>query len=368
MDHAKLSASGSHRWIRCPGSPRAEEGILDTPNKYSQEGSLAHELAERLIFNKDYSDLEVSNEMVEYVRSYTEHLLSISSLVQTSLYIEKRVDFSHIAPEGFGTADAIIVKKGHFCDELHVIDLKYGQGAKIEAYENTQLLLYAMGALNTLDHLDLPNIGFVHLEIVQPRLEHKSKWTISMENLKYWEGYLKAKAEEAMRPNAPRIPSVEACRYCRASSTCTALYNFTNTVTETTADLSEADFAKGIITDEQTKQVLDNAKVISHFLAKIEERVYDRLLTGQEFPGYKLVNGRKMRKLKHNVDEIIVELLGEKAYKKAIVGVTELEKMLDKETLESLVYISNNRPLMVKENDKREAIILEELAFDPVEA
>lgn len=363
MEHAKLSASGSHRWIRCPGSVKAEEGLLDTSNKYSEEGSLAHDLAERMFFNKDYSDLNVTEEMVGYVKYYVDYLRSIWGIV----YIETKVDFSHIVPEGFGTADAIVIKHKIFGDDLHIIDLKYGKGVKVEAYENTQLLLYAIGVLNRSYDIDVNNIDpdrieFIHLEIVQPRLNHKSKWTISMATLKHWGGYLKAKAEEALKPNAFRTPSEIACQWCKANATCLALHNFTDEIISDNLENPED------MTDEDTKKVLDNSKLISSFIKNVEERVYNHILTGNILPGYKLVNGGKRRKLILKSEEILVELLGERAYTKSLVGVLELEKLLDKETLDYLVYFSNNRPLLVKEEDKREAIILGELKFNPVES
>lgn len=368
MNHAKLSASSSSRWIQCPGSANAEYGIIDLPNKYSAEGRLAHELAERILLNRDYSDLEVTTEMVTYVKDYTDYISSIHSGVESRLYIEKRVDYASTAPEGFGTADAIILNSNYFGDELHIIDLKYGQGARIEAYENTQLLLYAIGALNTLEKINIANIEYIHLEIIQPRLNHKAKWTITLPTLKYWEGYLKAKAEEASRHDAPRRPSISACQWCKVQSNCKALYNFTAESNEATNDSSELEKdLSDNMSDEDTKNILDNSKLISSFINSVEERVYNHLLTGGELLGYKLVNGKKIRKLKSNSEEIIVELLGEKAYNKSILGVRDLEKLIDKETLDSLIYFSQNRPLLVKENDKREAIILEELEFDPIE-
>lgn len=350
-DHAKLSASGSHRWILCPGSVKAEENIPDIKSKYAEEGDLAHQLAERLFFKKDYKDLNVSDEMVEHVSEYVSYLNNISSDNETKIYIEKKVDFSHIVPDGFGTADALILKEGYCGGELHVIDLKYGFGNKVESYENTQLLLYAIGTLNSLIFKEICEIEWIHLEIYQPRLKHISKWTISISELRYWEGYIKAKAEATLDVNAPRIPSEKACKWCKASSTCLAPFKF----------MSELPVNKNSneLTTEETKHILDNTEMLTNFFKDVEERVYNTLLIGGSTEGYKLVKGKKIRKLKVDSEKKIVEILGEKAYNKSLVGVKDLEKLLDENVLSSLIYYSENKPLLVKNSDKREALVFE---------
>jgi hypothetical protein len=351
--HAKLSASGSHRWILCPGSVKAEEAFPEVKSKYADEGILAHEIAAAILNKEDISGYDIPVEMDENIQLYVDYIKEISPehIWYPEIYIEKRVDFSHIVPGGFGTADAVIVAN----NTLHIVDLKYGMN-NVTAYENTQLLLYAIGMYRELENKD--NINTISVHIVQPRTNNFDKWTLSIKEMSFFEGYFKAKAEEALRNDAPRIPSEDACKWCRANSTCPALYKFAAEV---------MDIKNNHIDDEQTKYILDNSNVISNFINSVKGRVYDKLSMGLPFPGYKLVAGRNIRKIRDNIDNKLFELLGEKAYIKSLIGVTALEKLVDKETLESLVYVSNCKPVLVLGNDKRKALEFTELEFDAVE-
>lgn len=352
-EHTKLSASKSHRWTKCSGSVAAEEGLPDNSTIYGEEGKLAHLVAERMFFRSDYSDLNIPEEMEYYAKIYVDHLNNIFSKgSETSIYIEKKVDFSHIIPDNSGTADAIIVQPIE--GKLYIIDFKYGFN-KVESYENTQLLLYAMGALNTLSlYNNLHNIDTIILQIVQPRANNKiESWTLTFSELRFWEGYLKAKGEEALQPNAVRRPHEEACKYCKAKPTCPALYKLLPTTFQNTN-----------LTTEEIKVVLDNSKLIRLFLDGIEERIYDDILSGNKFPGYKLTPGKNIRKLKVEAEEKLIELLGENAYTKSLRGIKELERLIDKEILASLVYIHSCKPQMVK--DTNDIPSLEELNYDPV--
>lgn len=354
-EHTKLSASKSHRWSKCPGSVKAEEGLPDIITPYGEEGRLAHLLAERMFFKLDYSDLTIPDGMVRYVQMYIDHLNSIVSRIDTtSIHIEKKVDFSYVVPDNNGTADAIIVQPME--GKLFIIDFKYGYD-RVKAYENTQLLLYAMGAFNTLNLYDIESIT---LQVVQPRLEYHDtimdSWTLSLSELKVWEGYLRAKGEEALQPYALRRPHEEACKYCKAKPTCPAIYKL----------MHEYLFNDPYeLTTENLKVILDNSKLFQGFLEAVHKKVYDELLSGNPFNGYKLIPGKNVRKLKADAEEKLVELLGENAYTKSLRGVIELEKLIDKDTLKSLVYFQSYNPQMVKD-DNPNSSLLEELNYDPV--
>lgn len=352
--HSKLSASGSQRWILCPGSVKAEEDFPATTSKYAEEGILAHEIAASILNNIEAPiplDAEMSNAVGEYITYITDLNLD-------KYYIEKKVDFSHIVPEGFGTADLIGI---YYLEEIHIVDFKYGKGVKVYAKDNTQLLLYAIGALNTLSSdLTEDHDYQITMHIIQPRMNHFDSWTISMRELWRWEGYLKAKAEAALDPEAKRIPSDEACKWCKANSTCAAIYNFIDENVLTTVNT--------YLTDEQAKIILDKSKLIVKFINLVEENVYNRLASGNNFIGYKLVRGRNIRKINLENEKLLFELLGEKAYSKSLIGIKELEKLVDKETLTSLIYTAVSNPILVKDNDKRESLNLDDFKFDPVEA
>ncbi len=349
-EHAKLSASGSERWILCPGSVAAEEGIPEKPNPYAEEGTLAHEVA--ATFLKDEIVINnITSEMLNNIINYSDYISAVEKdLKEYSLLIEQRVDFSHVVPDGFGTADCIIKSD----DVLHVIDLKYGKGVPVYAENNTQLLLYAIGALNGFTNY-MPSSIVMH--IVQPRISNYSKWEITRPEyeLDYWIEFLRKKALIALQPDAKRIPHKDACRWCRAKPTCPAIYNF---IDHTIAPLKE----KKALTDNELKLILDNSKLITDFLGSVEELVYDKIASGESFKGYKLVNGRQIRKFKTDSLEELENSLSESIYKKVPITLAEAEKIFSKEVINEITYKQQSKPILVPDSDKRAAITT--LQFD----
>lgn len=356
-EHAKLSASGSKIWLNCAGSVKAQAGFPNTTNKYAEEGTLAHKVAEAKLTGKPLpKDIEISEEMHGYVDAYVDYVEDILNDIRKSqFFIEQKVDYSHIAHNGFGTADVII--DDYYANIIHIIDLKYGMVREV-AENNSQLVLYALGAVKFLKY-DLEESSTIKMHIIQPRINNYDVWEINYNELLEWGEYIKPRAVAALAPDAPRTPMEIACRYCKANATCPALGNLTKEVLNL--------MTKDKITLEESKYILDNSKLISNFLNKVEEDVYNRLIGGNEFPGYKLVNGRNMRKINQEKEGFLIEILGEKAYNKTLLGIGQLEKMVDAETLNEVIYTTTSSPVLAKETDKRTAINLDELKFDPVE-
>lgn len=343
--HAKLSASGSERWILCPGSVKAEEDLPDIPNKYAEEGTFAHQIAaERLQgILKNYL---LSLEMEVNVQKYIDYINNIIAKCgkNAKFFVEKKVDFSSVVPEGFGTADFIAIDKDN--EQIHIVDLKYGRGIKVNATDNTQLLLYAIGVFLETDFIDCKNIT---MHIVQPRLDHYSTWNIDETMLSKWSKILNNAALRALDPKAPRIPHERACKFCKAKPTCYALWDFSKEVTND-------NFIKKDLTKDELKLVQDRSAIIKDFLESVEEKIYNELNQGNNFPGYKLINGRTTRKFKPESEERIVELLQDNAYEKSLIGVIKAEKLLGKDIIEELTYKVSNKPQLVKDSDSRESI------------
>lgn len=203
--HAVLSASSSHRWLHCNPSARLELEFEDRETDAAAEGTAAHALAEHKLRKalKMRSTRPVSkydsDEMEMYTDSYLEFVLEAieearQDCPDPKVLIEQRLDFSCYVPDGFGTGDCLIV-----ADKLlHIIDLKYGQGVLVNAEENPQMMLYALGALRIFDCLY--DIETVSMTIYQPRRENVSTWVISVAELRDWaEKTLKPKAELAFK-------------------------------------------------------------------------------------------------------------------------------------------------------------------------
>lgn len=210
--HAVLSASSSHRWLHCNPSARLELEFEDRETEAAAEGTAAHALAEHKLRKalKMRSTRPVSkydsDEMEMYTDGYLEFVLEAieearQDCPDPKVLIEQRLDFSCYVPDGFGTGDCLIV-----ADKLlHIIDLKYGQGVLVNAEENPQMMLYALGALRIFDCLY--DIETVSMTIYQPRRENVSTWVISVAELRDWaEKTLKPKAELAFKGEGESLP------------------------------------------------------------------------------------------------------------------------------------------------------------------
>ena len=281
--HAKLGASNAHRWLVCAGSVSAEEGLPDKSSPFAEEGTVAHELAElALRAGSTALDTFENQEMSDFVRMYVEYVQQLAQGAD-SFEIETRVSYGDWVPDGFGTADAIVVRG----DELHICDLKYGMGVRVDAEQNPQGMLYALGAWALSEMVF--DIKRVHIHIIQPRLDHISTWEISVDDLLRWAEWVKQRAEETRDPNAPRVPGEKQCRFCKAKASCSALLKLTQDVI--LADFDDLDNMPkaNTLTDDQMRNALEAKSLIEAWLSAIEVLVKDRLSSGDGFAGYKFV-------------------------------------------------------------------------------
>lgn len=382
--HAKLSASGSSQWLLCPGSINAQKAYKNESSVYAQEGTLAHEVADYCLKRKIDADSvvgktlkelkiqtagyepshEIEKEMGEHVQSYLDYVRSYETK-KTKLYTEEKVDFSNVVPEGFGTMDAAVVDpEKRVC---HVFDLKYGKGVPVDAFENTQGQMYAIGLLNEIGFLD--EFDSFQIHIIQPRLQNYSSWEISVEDLKKFSEWVKERAALALTADAPRVPGEKQCHWCRAKGDCPALFNFTqNVINQEFDNLDDLECSADKITDEQKKLILDNASLIKGFIDAIEQEVYNQLLEGKDFNGYKLVEGRSNRQYTENAEEELTKILGERAFKKVLLGLTDAQKLVGKDKMDEITIKPPGRLTLAKDSDKRQAVRKESIEdmFDEV--
>ena len=370
--HAKLSASGSERWLRCSGSVKAEDGIIERGSSFAAEGTAAHAVAEHCLFEgvspdsligQTFEGYEVTNYMAEFVQSYVDYVKQFSG---HHMY-EVRVDFSPWVREGFGTCDAMIIQDDGV---LRVIDLKYGQGIMVDAEQNTQAMLYALGAYE--DYAHIYDINVIKITIHQPRLDHVSEWEISVSDLLEWGEYVKRKAEECFKDDAPRTPGEKQCQWCKAKATCPALKSLTEQTLITMFDdltpttIKPAD----TLSDKQLRFALDNKKLIGGWLDAVEGLVVERLESGVSFEGFKIVEGRSLRKWgdeKDAAELLTKDYTDEQLYKKSFISVTQAEKLLGKKNikqLEGLIVKPSGKPTLAKHDDKRPAININKDDFD----
>lgn len=365
--HAKLSASGSSKWIFCSGSVEAESKIVKKQSVYAEKGTLAHELADMCLKKKvDTSTFigktiscesdgkilstVVDKEMAKFVQEYLDYVRSFETK-NSQLYTEDKVDFSNIAPDGFGTMDSAILD--YDTGVCHIFDLKYGQGVEVSAIENTQGQLYALGFYNELKCLDVIKSFVIH--IVQPRKWNFSEWEISLKDLIAFGEFAKKKAQEALKPGAKRVPGYKQCEFCAAKASCTALDKFTQEIISADFDnLDEVDSDQ--VTDERVKLILDNKKLIESFLNAVENRAFERLVSGEKIPGYKIVEGKSNRKWIDDAEAKLIEKLGDEAFEKSLIGITAAEKKLNKKEVNDLTYKPPGKLTLAPESDKRPAV------------
>ena len=225
--HAILSASSAHRWLNCTPSVKLCETFEDKPSEYAAEGTEAHELCEyklKTALGMEADDptpklSRFNDEMDECATGYASYVLEqVNEASRTcsdpKVLIEQRVDFSRWVPEGFGTADCVIIADR----TLRVVDYKHGLGVLVEAEMNPQMMCYALGALEIFDALY--DISKVSMTIYQPRRENISTFEISRDELL-------TTADKVLKPAAKlafegkgEFYCGEWCGFCKAKHRC----------------------------------------------------------------------------------------------------------------------------------------------------
>ena len=379
ITHAKLSASGSAMWMNCPGSIKAVEGIPDKSSTFADEGSAAHELGDICLTTGDpaaswidkplveWNAWTVTPAMADYVQQYVDFVTALGG----EQFYEVRCDFSEWVPDGYGTSDAIAYVAE--TKTLYVVDLKYGQGITVYAENNTQGILYALGAYDTmsLSH----EIERIVITIIQPRKDHIDEWSIDVAELLAWGETIAQAAELALSDDAKRVAGDKQCQWCAAKPTCPALLKLTQDTLS--ADFDNMDL---IATDKLSPQVMGNAlahkKLILSWLDSIENHVADTLHAGKEFPGYKLVAGRSSRNWVDDESVIANKIVGsfdvdrDNLYTKKFITPAAAEKLVGKKAakdLAELITKSEGKATLAPESDPRAAVNVSASDFDDME-
>ena len=377
--HALLSASSAHRWLHCTGSPLLEKEFPDTTSVYAQEGTLAHELCELKLkkyttvmpkgtytraHNKIMKSELWQNEMEATSETYLEYVkeIMLACEIAPAVLIEKRVDFSRYVPEGFGTADCLILAG----DTLHVIDYKHGKGVVVDADHNPQMMLYALGAMDELSLLY--RFKSVHMVIVQPRVNNISEFTMTADELREWgESVVKPKAEAAMSGKG-EFEAGDWCRFCRAKQQCKTRYESNDSLYP---ELSERHDPR-LITLTELGEYLKRGKDMAAWLEDMKEYALSESLAGAEVPGWKAVEGRGSRAFNDTdeaVDTLVKNGIDESVlYERRVLTLAQMEKAVGKkafgEIVGNLIVKNPGKPTLVEESDKRPKITNQPTAAD----
>ena len=358
-EHAVLSASSANRWLHCPPSVRLSEGYMDKASVFAMEGTSAHELCEYKL--RSALGMEAENptenldfyntEMEECAEDYATYILGLVEKAKENcsdpvVMVEQRVDFSRYVPEGFGTADCIIIAD----ETLNIVDYKHGKGVEVSAEDNPQMKLYALGALELFDCLY--DINKVQMTIFQPRLSNVSVFVMDKADLLNWANdELTAKAELAFEGKG-ELCCGEWCKFCKAKSNCKER-------ARVNMEMAQYEFRKSsLLTDEEVVKILSRIDELTSWASDVKNFALEQAVRGKQWPGWKVVEGRSNRKY---TDEgavaQVVKNAGYNPYDEKIMGITNMTKMLGKEKFNELlgdfVERPQGKPTLVPEDDNR---------------
>lgn len=373
--HALLSASGASRWINCPPSARLTEGMADKWSAYADEGTAAHEYAEikltRRLTKCNSADRERLDKQAEALKTNRYYNAEMEACIQqyadlveerflearsrsdsedATVLLEAKLDLTEWVPDGFGTSDVTIISDGI----LEVIDLKYGKGVPVSAINNSQLRLYALGALSEFGWMY--DIHTVRMTIIQPRLDSVSTDEISVEELNEW-------AESVVKPAASLAYAGEGeykagdhCRWCLAKGNCRARAD------ENLKAIAYEFQEPALLSNEEIGPILHIAGQLQSWVKDVQEYALEQALRGEKIPQWKLVEGKSKRVITDT--KKAAALLTEAGYSedklykpRELRAMTALEKAVGKknfaEILGDLITKQAGKPTLVAETDSR---------------
>lgn len=397
--HALLSASSSKQWLHCPPSVRLQEGFPNESSVYAAEGTFAHEVCEYKVrrylherVKRPQSEEFYTEEIDQITDVYAEFVITVIEQMRCNgceplVMVEERVDYSHIAPSGFGTADMLIIgKDGNGKGLLHVVDFKTGQGVFVDCDHNSQMMLYALGGLAAYGYIY--EIETVRMTIVQPRLDNISTFECSRKELEDWGESIKPTAKLAYEGKGEQNPG-DWCRFCQAKPVCRACADealalcreefldldagaFTEETEESdmtapyNTDTGTAVFKQpGLIPIAELAEILPTLNRISSWIESVFAFVSAEAINhGVPIPGYKVVQGRSKRTFTDTkaVVDTAVQNGYTDLYKRQLITLTEFEKMMGKKRFAELLgeYVAKppGKLALVPESDSRPPVDL----------
>lgn len=368
-----LQPSAAHRWLNCTASPRFlaehEAELPKRDTEYSTEGTLAHEIAEKMLLGQPWSCDPV---MAEHATGYVERVKANLATARegATLHVETKVPLFYMADRN-GRIDTTVMDKVD--SRIIVRDLKYGEGVMVDAENNEQQAIYAESFIRD-QWPDMPADGMVRIVIDQPRArdgDTVKDWVLTRSELSLFCARIGAVARKIIADEDTQFAPGSACRFCEAKGICPARGNQALAVLpeETTMQLGGLPPPEGL-TEDQMRRIVEAKDQLVDWLDSVEAHVFARLTEGKEFPGFKLVEGRANRQWADEAEAakklrsflpkdtlwsaptFLTPAQAEKALKKPLKAVTpRLEKALAR-----LIIKPEGKPVLAPESDPRPAI------------
>lgn len=397
-DHALLSPSAGKRWVNCQASPWLIRQIGDpqqAPNEHMLYGTKGHEWSEvlgrHLLLNNDiisyknqlddyiaYCNTDEAirkkeQDLAYYVSQYVawtkklhDEIIRVRKPKSTKVFIELKV---RMYKETWGTADFVLLCENQDGTwDVVVADLKLGKGVKVDAENNEQIELYAIGAVKTC----LPEgakINKVRGFIYQPRVDPENPWkSMKLDQVQlldrnhvFLEAHDNCLKILDQGPTEENFCVGEWCRFCPALAVC-----------DTYRKKHSTDI--GFLIEEDTDLVAHNVplerviaavkakKSIERFLSECEHYLMVQLQQGKKVPGYKLVGSRSQRKWKDDeqVRKALAQLLKingcKEPYESKLIGITKAKQYISDDGMKPYVEMTKSKLQLATEDDKRPEI------------
>lgn len=360
--HSEKGPSSSSRWIHCTPSAKLCADMPDVSTSFAQEGTDAHELCEYLLKKELGQPMEdptsglkyYNSEMQECAEGYRDYVMELYEEAKRTtndvvVLVEQRVEYERFVSGGFGTADCVIIADG----VLNVVDFKYGLGVEVHAEGNTQMRIYALGALEIFD--PLYDIDTVQMTIYQPRKANISIDCISRDDLYDWAETVLKPASIAADEGTGEFHTGDWCRFCKAKHICRER-------AKKNLELAAYEFASPpLLADEEVTEILQKVDNLIGWANDVKEYALQEAVSGKSWPGYKLVEGRSIRK--YTDEKTVAEkatAAGFDPYEKRLLSIAEMQKQMGKkkfeEILGDMVVKPQGKPCLVREDDKRPAL------------
>lgn len=370
LKHARLSPSSSSRWLQCTASVKASDNYPNSTNSAAEWGTNVHYMGEQLLkgvaitvgdtlteqntFTVDAEMLKCAEEYADYVNSFIDK--------KSVVLIEEQFDLSCISEGQFGTSDATVLNGTH----LHVMDLKTGHGI-VMAEQNTQLMLYAIGAVEELE--SIYDIDEITLHIVQTRAGHIDTWNLHYQDLMNFKLTAQGQAQAIVSGNVTFNPSKKACQWCPHQTQCETLKaHVENTIKGAFDVLEDIEGQADNIDVKHMKKILDNAELITGFIKAVQDVALEKMQEGAEIDGYKLVESKTNRKWQD--EEEVKKYLNRKIkaedlYVKKLIPMTKILKMRPKDKmLQAMLIKPEGKPTIAKSSDKRPPLTITKDCFE----